>query len=325
MSCTRAQRPKGFTLVELLVVIAIIGILIALLLPAVQAAREAARRTQCKNHLKQIGLAMHNFVDTHGVFPTGGDAPWPDIANYGGRAPWGPDKQGLGWQFQILPFMEQETVYKLGSQVQLEQQSIPQYTCPSRTSTDRRQASRVLNDYAGATPGNNFDDENTFWQDRGNATWVVSFNRRWHGVIVRSNWHNEVQRGSPSPSQTAGSTPPIGFAEILDGSSNTLMVGEKRLRPSAYVWGDWHDDRGWTDGWDPDTMRSTAFKYGPDTDLSGRPNGCIHSCAYDFGAAHPSAGNFLFADGSGHTVGYTIDTQMFNWLGDRRDGETVKF
>ena len=63
----------------------------------------------------------------------------------------------------------------------------------------------------------------------------------------------------------------------------------------------------------------------PDTDLAGRPSDWIYSRAYDFGSAHPSAGNFLFAEGSVHSVGYTIDSQMFNWLGDRRDGETVEF
>ena len=99
---------NGFTLVELLVVIAIIGILVALLLPAIQAAREAARRTQCKNQLKQIGLAIHHHVDSHKVFPTGGAIIYPKIEDYveNGK-PFGPDKQGLGWAYQILPYLEE--------------------------------------------------------------------------------------------------------------------------------------------------------------------------------------------------------------------------
>src|SRR3990172_387227 len=100
-------RKSGFTLVELLVVIAIIGILVALLLPAIQAAREAARRTQCKNQLKQIGLAMQNHVSTHRVFPTGGAVIYPKIGDYVvDDKPLGPDKQGLGWGYQILSYLE---------------------------------------------------------------------------------------------------------------------------------------------------------------------------------------------------------------------------
>ncbi|HOM19265.1 MAG TPA: DUF1559 domain-containing protein, partial [Thermoguttaceae bacterium] len=101
--------PRAFTLVELLVVITIIGILISLLLPAVQSAREAARRTQCINNLKQIGLAILNHEQARREFPTGGDIPWPNIANYlTNGQPNGPAKQGLGWAYQILPYLEQQ-------------------------------------------------------------------------------------------------------------------------------------------------------------------------------------------------------------------------
>src|SRR4051794_39444159 len=107
---------RAFTLVELLVVIAIIGILVALLLPAVQAAREAARRSQCMNNLKQIMLSMHNHVSAKGVFPGGGIAPWPAIQDYltsANGAPYGPDKQDLSWGFQILPYLEGGAIYDI--------------------------------------------------------------------------------------------------------------------------------------------------------------------------------------------------------------------
>ena len=115
----RLRHPgKGFTLVELLVVIAIIGILVALLLPAIQAAREAARRTQCSNQLRQIGIAMQNHVSAYKVFPTGGTGNdnAARIENYvkGGTdnpgPPNGPNQQGLSWAFQLLPFLEQANV-----------------------------------------------------------------------------------------------------------------------------------------------------------------------------------------------------------------------
>src|SRR5438045_1701393 len=109
----RRSNRKAFTLVELLVVIAIIGILVALLLPAIQAAREAARRTQCKNNLKNIGLSIHNFHDTYKYMPLGGTVPNAKIEEYlvdstttkKGPAN-GPTEQGLGWMYQILPFLE---------------------------------------------------------------------------------------------------------------------------------------------------------------------------------------------------------------------------
>src|SRR5512137_207450 len=103
------SRKAGFTLVELLVVIAIIGILVALLLPAIQAAREVARRAQCTNHLKQIGLAMQNHVDIWKCFPTGGTYPWAGGNSLSewrtdqGNMPLGPKEQGIGWHYQILP------------------------------------------------------------------------------------------------------------------------------------------------------------------------------------------------------------------------------
>ncbi len=136
----RRTASRGFTLVELLVVIAIIGVLVALLLPAVQAARESARRTQCVNNLRQVGIAMQNHVDSLKVFPTGGvgNDNAALIENYvqGGTSspgsPNGPNRQGLSWAFQILPYIEQENVRRIARTDDLAGVVVNGYFCPSR-------------------------------------------------------------------------------------------------------------------------------------------------------------------------------------------------
>jgi len=317
------RRSSGFTLVELLVVIAIIGILVALLLPAVQAAREAARRMSCTNKLKQIGIAMHNHHDTYGYFPTGGDLPWPVITNYvdSNGTPFGSQKQGLGWCFQILPYMEQQAVHDLRSQPALESVVIEGYLCPSRR-VHAKQADRALNDYAAATPAP--DDiiegftqpdqephEDVFWKPRSGGTWTVSYNKEFNGIIVRSSYDYKKPNGP-----LTGNTPPVKIAHITDGTTNTLMVAEKRLDPHKYNTGDWHDDRGWTDGWDPDIMRCTGFPLDKDGPASG-------SRGYWFGSAHSGVMFGVFGDGSVHSINYNVDRVLFNRIGDRRDSENL--
>jgi prepilin-type N-terminal cleavage/methylation domain-containing protein/prepilin-type processing-associated H-X9-DG protein len=143
----------GFTLVELLVVIAIIGVLVALLLPAIQAAREAARRAQCINNLKNTGLAILNHHDTLGVFPTGG-ACWGariELFLESGR-PFGPAKQGLGWGYQVLPYLEQGAMRNIITQSELRQVAVPIFSCPSRGEVRRSPTGVVKTDYVGTHP-----------------------------------------------------------------------------------------------------------------------------------------------------------------------------
>lgn len=325
-SLRTSRRKAGFTLVELLVVIAIIAILVLLLLPAVQAAREAARRTQCINNLKQVGIALHNHLSTHGHFPGGGDVPWPQIQNYvSGGQPFGAERQGLSWAFQVLPYIEELGVHSITSQAQMDQITVPMYGCPSRRELQAvRRGNRdvVLMDYAAATPRGmqdrpngvkrqyGFNDENSFWQERSDGTWSVPPNRTWQGVIVRANW-DYVTRSK------VGSSPPCRDGHVKDGFSKTLVIAEKRLKPSNYIAGDWHDDRGWTDGWDPDTLRSTGYPLARDADVN-------IDIGYQFGSAHTNAMNAVFADGHCQTITYDINREVFDSMGDREDGQVFQ-
>jgi prepilin-type N-terminal cleavage/methylation domain-containing protein len=375
----RTEARCGFTLVELLVVIAIIGVLVALLLPAVQAAREAARRTQCKNQLKQMGLAIQNHVSAQGVFPTGGAVIYPRIEDYvvGGDAtgaggkPLGPDKQGLGWGYQILSYLEQDALHGLTTQVLLQAASVPLYFCPSRRSATVLEASQtvlgqatILSDYAAAQPctfhcsphpsfcpdpiprydpldsvpitpagyGTNFRSiwGAELWNDKQQGNYQV-----YDGVIVRSPW---ARNRGPGPDSTPGNPVgqfldgvprPIKMAQITDGTSNTFLLGEKYVRSDMYEGGGHSDDRGWSDGWDPDTMRSTCFlPYSDDDGFQFQSMGAADIFGHDrdilyFGSAHPGGIHGMFADGSVRTLNYDIDVVLFNGLGTRAGEELI--
>lgn len=356
-SVERRQR-QGFTLVELLVVIAIIGVLVALLLPAVQAAREAARRTQCANQVKQLMLSMLNHEAAKNAFPSGGIEPWPNIQDYltgPNGSPFGPENQGLGWCFQILPYLEGENTYNLKTQVELDNTIDPMFNCPSRRGPTQYAGvgdngnSPYLLDYAAAVPYPSAADlgreperyvrvfekvgvdtracrELLLWGGR-----TVQFPRHardfengtdysqgntytgFHGVIVRSNL--VVKAGQKI---TTNFYTRISFNQITDGSSNTIVLGEKRLVPSEYQTGAWHDDKGWSGGWDTDGLRSTECEIGPDEESNDGP-----VVGYRFGSAHAAGMNAGFADGSTHFLNYEIDPLVFNRLGHRSDGDVI--
>ncbi len=363
----------AFTLVELLVVIAIIGILIALLLPAVQSAREAARRSQCKNNLKNIGLTFQNFYDTTKFFPLGGTGPNPLIENYladsdGTTAdstnatgtPNGPLKQGLGWMYQILPFMEEGSIQQFRRMSELSVNNIPIFACPSRRSAILNSAGVSLVDYAGVTAGpsrseydGDFDqyltefstngDENgpldtrwagsAFWgcPGCGDALPSLGLNQimdsrgtpiTFNGVIQRSDWSAPLQRHHKF-------TTKITFAKITDGSSKTMVVAEKWVAPESYEGsiGRSYDDNGWADGFDCNNMRTAMLQPFQDTQGTFPPEGNCNSSANNLriGSAHPGAFNAMFADGSVRSINYNIDTETLNRFGHRQDGEVIDF
>jgi prepilin-type N-terminal cleavage/methylation domain-containing protein len=368
---SKSAARKGFTLVELLVVIAIIGVLVALLLPAVQAAREAARRTQCVNQVKQIMLSMHNHESALRGFPSGGSSTWPVLNYYlvsPGGAPFGPDKQGLSWAFQILPYLEGQQVYRINDQVQLQETPVPMYNCPSRRGPTRHvTAESYLMDYAAAVPGRtrsemipplDQDDPNPHVQISGfdyvgcdrstlghNEYWgahlpfgpihapdfsiartratlekLGKYYGFW-GVIVRGDL--VVKSNSPGDQIITGFYERISFAQIPDGASNTMVLGEKLLQPSEYDTGSiGGDDRGWSDGWDIDTLRSTKCMVKGDHEMSLAEQGTGHP-DYRFGSAHPQTLNVGFADASVQTIRFDIDPELFNKLAHRADGEVA--
>lgn len=365
-------RRRGLTLVELLVVIAIIGVLVSMLLPAVQSAREAGRGIQCVNQMKQLGLAIHQHVDARKVFPTGGDTPWPFVEDYvrDGRIA-GPRQQGLSWAYQILPYFEEGAVQQATTTYEVMQTPLPMLVCPSRR--DSAAISRdegypgaygqvvalardagvpnvgssvvaALTDYAAATPCGLLPLDETEGQEvelgalpggewpfpelrrhalfQG-AIWRVSGDRAWNGVIVRTPWDCAAGffgRCQPQLShKPANVTGVIGFNHVTDGASKTMMLGEKLVGWWAYGGGNASDDRGWSDGWDYDTIRTTCLPPKRDADVGLFDSGDVR----EFGAAHPGGINTVYTDGSVHRVAYDIDPIVFNLLGDRRDGEVV--
>jgi prepilin-type N-terminal cleavage/methylation domain-containing protein/prepilin-type processing-associated H-X9-DG protein len=351
------KRQRGFTLVELLVVIAIIGILVALLLPAVQQAREAARRTQCMNNCRQMGLAILNLESAVRTFPSGGIGPWPPIELYSeGGKPFGPKKQGLSWAYQILPYLEEGAITDLTTTAQIASSPVSMFYCPSR----RGPQSRTINnseptgsqryeawmmDYAAMVPGHSRADlvkiygpdggrrfEAFLTNDRGCRVgygfWgTTSFNNDhrpapkeqlgtrytgFNGVIVRSSFYKVGNNVTD-----LNYTPITKMRNIKDGTSKTGIITEKwmplDLGPQQPF-----DDRGWSDGWDLDTLVSTYCNLTPDsTELSWPVNGMAA------GSRHSAGVNAVFADGSVHFLNYGIDLETLNNIGHRADGQVL--
>lgn len=283
---SRRTRPQGFTLIELLVVIAIIAILIALLLPAVQQAREAARRTQCRNQLKQIGLAFHNYYDIYRFLPDGGN----DDTRTSATGAWSCSmccnskwRGGWNWMYQILPQIEQAALYSETSDTKIYQTAIGTYYCPSRRSP-MMYGSSAKTDYAG-----NIGD--------GQTAYNGALNRR-------------------------GCTPPVSFEFIKDGTSNTLLVGEKQTNPKNFG-GSGGDNEAWPNsGWDQDETRWGGANSVPQHDSQHPAEPPTHWSSR-FGSTHDGAFNAVLVDGSVRSISYNVDAETFRRLCVRNDGLTL--
>ncbi len=290
----RKNRPRGFTLVELLVVIAIIGILIALLLPAVQAAREAARRAECTNNLKQIGLALHNYHDTFKLFPPSALYDPSATSNGGDRI--------SGWVL-ILPFMEMETVYDLwdfnygyddSENSQGKKEPVKGFFCPSRPRDEYASSSVAYGDYAFSAGTGSCNSRDRYY-------WKGMFNL------------NSVCR----------------FRDITDGTSNTIAVGEKRtaqrsLTSPQYRWG-WHATRNMAFAMNKDVVADPAYTFVLSSGSTITCDGTWNDYWANFGGEHPGGVQFLAGDGSVHFVSETIEMDLYQNLGDKRDGNVAAF
>ena len=335
---------RAFTLVELLVVITIIGILIALLLPAVQAARESARRTQCSNNLKQMGLAALGCESAQGHLPAGGwGCKWFGDPDKG--TGW---KQPGGWIYNILPFMEQTSLHNLqsgltGSQrataaAQMLSTPLAVINCPSR---------RPLQLYPTVWPSSS-----DYWSDTAFGGGSVSLpntaksdyagNGGDDAPYTLNCWNGDLLERGPSsyaagiaassmPTWTGIASQATGIfyaasqtplAAVTDGASNTLLFGEKYLWPDQYYNPslDPGDDQNAFMGEDEDIDRHGGPGYVPSTPVQDTPGVQIRLI---FGSAHPSGAGTAMCDGSVHIISYSVDPTTFGRLCNRRDGQPI--
>jgi prepilin-type N-terminal cleavage/methylation domain-containing protein len=303
----RASGSHGFTLVELLVVIAIIGILVALLLPAVQAAREAARRTQCINHLRQLVTAFHNHHDAYKFFPSGGGPDWTYHMTYiNGTPAVAPDQHG-GWGFQILPFMEEAALWNgagarsdIDKSIQAIQTPHSWMFCPTRRQPEVVEAADwYQNPGTGRTYGHAKNDyvasSHDFQTQFADGT-----------LITTENGVGAVRQLEP-----------VSIGQITDGTSNTLLLSEKRMNVSLLGQMQANDNEGYTCGWNHDIMRFTTRAPRPDFHHASDPGDDR------FGSSHTGGMNIALCDSSVKFLSYNVELDVFKRLGCRADGYVV--
>ncbi len=325
MHCERSER-RGFTLVELLVVIAIIGILVALLLPAIQAAREAARRTQCTSNLKQLGLAMHNYLLTSKEVLPGG------LTQTNTPSPY----HGVPFFVYLLPAMEEQAVYdrwdfKTPANNSINPTSptatlIPSFLCPSDTPLEKVS-------YFASSPGNSglafpgYYAITSYAGNHGTRNYYPTL------AIADGLLFTTGPNSAPKTDQT-----PVKMRQIEDGTSKTLLMGERfnydpifDAMPTSFTsglkihqWAFW----GWTGG-----FKGTGhlMRSGFQPINSQCPPSCATASSYDcqdnrlmgWGSGHPGGANLLYADGSARFVADSIASITLLALSTRDKSEIV--
>ncbi|MCR9120367.1 MAG: DUF1559 domain-containing protein [bacterium] len=286
-----SPRRRGFTLVELLVVIAIIGVLIALLLPAVQAAREAARRTQCVNNMKQLGLAVHNYHDVNRKFPVG-----TAVLT---------DNTGWGFGAYILPFMEQNNLYAIISDRSSGVHHL--WTDTGGAESGGAITTLVTTNVEGllcpSQPGPLFREEGT-------TTAKVDMQIHSYAGCAGNAMNGDLASNVTNSNGVFFINSKTAFRDITDGTGNTVMIGEGVS--------------------DANRQRHSLFSRDADLNgASGRfaellagTNSLINSTdKWSFGSWHPTGANLLLCDGSVHFVAETVDPTVRLAIGSRNGGE----
>jgi prepilin-type N-terminal cleavage/methylation domain-containing protein len=362
---TGVVRRRGFTLIELLVVIAIIGLLMALLLPAIQRVREAANRSRCANNLHQICVAFHNFHNDFNILPTGG---WPNT----GRVIWAPPppptppapppppftvnsatggsyaapaqpaqtpEQNWGWMYQVLPQMELLNLYRFNADDAIRQTVVPSYVCPSRRKPQTVPTTLPLspqliapNDYVGngGIIGPITDSLGSY-QVAPYGDWTMS------GTVVASGFSHPQASQRRSIDLNAG---------IPDGTSNTLLLAEKRMNKQKYEApgdpqaGNPHNYYGWTQGYDVETI-GAVHNITNTTNPPNPPNpvppvavqdndkdpdvytytGPTTLTAAQFGSPHAGSFNAVMADRSIRYIRYSVAPEVLRRACIRNDGQ----
>jgi prepilin-type N-terminal cleavage/methylation domain-containing protein/prepilin-type processing-associated H-X9-DG protein len=294
------SRPRAFTLLELMFVVGIIGVLISLLLPAIQSAREQARRAQCSNNLAQLGIAMGNYVSTHSVLP-------PGVVNDKGPIVNQPVGYHHGWTVQILPFIGQHNVYRrfdlddsiyAPSNETAQTVVISTFLCPSSGWTWRTWRGQSAISYAGC----HHDVEAPIAADN-------------HGVLYLNSR--------------------VRFDDITDGLAQTILLGE--LRSNEQVISNWASGtratlRNTGAGLNSANALTALFAGTAQLSEADRQAAAARMVADGvipvdfvggFSSWHPQGGNFAFCDGSVRFIKRTVQQPIYQLLGNRADGEMI--